>query len=67
MKDSFYNTLLVVTKDFPSHDFICFAGDFNAKVEHVRSYCSQVLGSEGLGEINENRTLLVWTLLLQMT
>ncbi|KAK2704134.1 hypothetical protein QYM36_017579 [Artemia franciscana] len=31
-KDSFYNTLQAVAKDIPSHDLICFAGDFNAKV-----------------------------------
>ncbi|XP_065577531.1 uncharacterized protein LOC136038388 [Artemia franciscana] len=58
-KDSFYNTLQAVAKDIPSHDLICFAGDFNAKVGNDKSYCPEVLGSEGLGEINENGTLLV--------
>ena len=58
-KDSFYNTLQAVAKDIPSHDFICFAGDSNAKVGNDKSYCPEVRGSEGLGEINENGTLIV--------
>ncbi|XP_065576374.1 uncharacterized protein LOC136037582 [Artemia franciscana] len=48
-----------VAKDIRSHDLICFAGDFNAKVGNDKSYCPEVLGSEGFGEINENGTLLV--------
>ncbi|KAK2718062.1 hypothetical protein QYM36_006751 [Artemia franciscana] len=58
-KDSFYNILQAVAKDIPSHDLICFAGDFNAKVGNDKSYCPEVLGSEGLGEINEDGTLLL--------
>ncbi|XP_065582594.1 uncharacterized protein LOC136041763 [Artemia franciscana] len=58
-KDSFYNTLQAVAKDIPSHDLTCVAGDFNAKVGNDKSYCPEVLGSKGLGEINENGTLLV--------
>ncbi|XP_065582026.1 uncharacterized protein LOC136041328 [Artemia franciscana] len=58
-KDSFYNTLQAVAKDIPSHDLICLDGDFNAKVGNDKYYCPEILGSEGLGEINENGTLLV--------
>ncbi|KAK2709716.1 hypothetical protein QYM36_013403 [Artemia franciscana] len=58
-KDNFYNTLQAVAKDIPSHDLVCFVGDFNAKVGSDKSYCPEVLGSQGLGEINENRILLV--------
>ncbi|KAK2727976.1 hypothetical protein QYM36_008450 [Artemia franciscana] len=36
-KDSFFNTLQDVAKDIPSHDLICFAGDFNAKVGNDKS------------------------------
>ncbi|KAK2704013.1 hypothetical protein QYM36_017673, partial [Artemia franciscana] len=57
-KDSFYNTLQAVAKDIPSHDLICLDGDFNAKVGNDKYYCPEILGSEGLGEINENGTLL---------
>ncbi|KAK2706539.1 hypothetical protein QYM36_016540 [Artemia franciscana] len=58
-KDNFYNTLQAVAKDIPSHDLVCFVGDFNAKVGSDKSYCPEVLGSQGLGEINENGILLV--------
>ncbi|KAK2709048.1 hypothetical protein QYM36_014619 [Artemia franciscana] len=56
-KDNFYNTLQAVAKDIPSHDLVCFVGDFNAKVGSDKSYCPEVLGSQGLGEINENGIL----------
>ena len=58
-KDDFYNTLQAVAKDIPRHDLVCFVGDFNAKVGSDKSYCPEVLGSQGLGEVNENGTLLV--------
>ncbi|XP_065583817.1 craniofacial development protein 2-like [Artemia franciscana] len=58
-KDNFYNTLQAVAKDIPSHDLVCFVGDFDAKVGSDKSYCPEVLGSQGLGEINENGILLV--------
>ncbi|KAK2713753.1 hypothetical protein QYM36_009588, partial [Artemia franciscana] len=58
-KDNFYNTLQAVAKDIPSHDLVCFVGDFNAKVGSDKSYCPEVLGSQGLGDINENGILLV--------
>ncbi|XP_065583461.1 craniofacial development protein 2-like [Artemia franciscana] len=58
-KDAFYNMLHSVTKDVPRHDVLCVVGDLNAKVGADRQYCPEVLGPHGMGEINENGTLLI--------
>ncbi|KAK2719047.1 hypothetical protein QYM36_006161 [Artemia franciscana] len=58
-KDAFYNMLHLVTKDVPRHDVLCVVGDLNAKVGADRQYCPEVLGPHGMGEINENGTLLI--------
>ncbi|KAK2707896.1 hypothetical protein QYM36_015544 [Artemia franciscana] len=57
-KDAFYNILHSATKDVPKHDILCVVGDLNAKVGADHQYCLEVLGSHGIGEINENDTLL---------
>ncbi|XP_065584026.1 craniofacial development protein 2-like [Artemia franciscana] len=58
-KDAFYNMLHSVTKDVPRHNVLCVVGDLNAKVGADRQYCPEVLGPHGMGEINENGTLLI--------
>ncbi|XP_065578596.1 craniofacial development protein 2-like [Artemia franciscana] len=58
-KDAFYNMLHSVTKDVPRHDVLCVVGDLNAKVGADRHYYPEVLGPHGMGEINENGTLLI--------
>ncbi|KAK2712445.1 hypothetical protein QYM36_011212, partial [Artemia franciscana] len=58
-KDAFYNMLNSATKDVPRHDILCLVGDLNAKVDADRQYCPEVLDPRGMGEINENGTLLI--------
>ncbi|KAK2723740.1 hypothetical protein QYM36_002177 [Artemia franciscana] len=58
-KDAFYNMLHSATKDVPKHNILCVAGDLNAKVSADCQYCPEVLGPHGMGEINENGTLLI--------
>ncbi|KAK2705554.1 hypothetical protein QYM36_015819 [Artemia franciscana] len=58
-KDSFCNTLQAVAKDIPLRGLVCFVGDFRAKVGNDKSYYPENLGSLGLGEVNENESLLV--------
>ena len=41
------------------HDLVCFVGDFCAKVGSDKSYYPEDLVSLGLGEVNENESLLV--------
>ncbi|KAK2721724.1 hypothetical protein QYM36_003891 [Artemia franciscana] len=59
VKDSFYETLQIVTKEIPKHDVLCVVDDLNAKVGADPKYFPEVLGPHGLGQISENGALLV--------
>ncbi|KAK2724920.1 hypothetical protein QYM36_001395 [Artemia franciscana] len=58
-KDNFYETLQSVVAEIPRHDIICVEGDLNAKVGSCHNYCPEVMGQHGIGDMNENRALLV--------
>ena len=59
IKDNFYADLQAVTDDVPRHDLGIVLGDFNAKVGCDNSNWSRVMGTHGLGVMNEIGSRLV--------
>ena len=59
IKDNFYADLQAVTDDVPRHGLGNVLGDFNAKVGCDNSNWSRVMGTHGLGVMNENGSRLV--------
>ncbi|XP_065568745.1 uncharacterized protein LOC136032350 [Artemia franciscana] len=58
-KDNFYETLQSIVAEIPRHDIICVVGDLNVKVGYFRNYCPEITGKHEIGDMNENRALLV--------
>ncbi|KAK2719953.1 hypothetical protein QYM36_005426, partial [Artemia franciscana] len=58
-KDYFYETLQSVVAEIPRHDITCVVGDLNVKVESCHTYCPEVMGQHGIGDMNKNGALLV--------
>ena len=52
--DSFYASLQQVVSAIPKRDCIILLGDFNAKVGNDNQIWSNVLGSHGIGKVNDN-------------
>ena len=59
VKDNFYKILHAVIKDIPKHDVMSVVGDLNTKVGSDRQYYPDILGEQGLDDINKNGTLLL--------
>ena len=58
-KDNFYEQLQTVVDSVHKHDILLVMGDFKAKVgEHNEGY-ENIIGSHGVGEINDNGERLV--------
>ncbi|KAK7107318.1 hypothetical protein V1264_015265 [Littorina saxatilis] len=53
-KDDFYNRLLTIIQDRPKRNIIIVMGDFNAKIGSDNRGYEEIMGQQGLGEMNDN-------------
>lgn len=53
-KEEFYNRLQAVLENCSRRDITCLMGDFNAKIGSDNRGYEQVMGRQGLGDINDN-------------
>ena len=58
-KDAFYEQVQDLLSDIPDRDMKMLVGDFNAKVGNSNLGHEQVMGTHGLGNMNENGMRLV--------
>ena len=56
-KDNFYQQLQAIVHKTPKRDIQIVMGDLNAKVGEVNTNWKGTMGTEGLGEMNENGVL----------
>lgn len=55
VKDDFYNRLLTIIQARPRRNIIVTMGDFNTKIGSNNQGYEEIMGKQGLGEMNENR------------
>ena len=53
-KDAFYDRLLAVVQDRPKKNIVILMGDFNAKIGSDNSGYEEIMGKQGIGEMNDN-------------
>ena len=53
-KEDFYNRLLTIIQTRPRRNIIVTMGDFNAKIGSNNQGYEEIMGQQGLGEMNEN-------------
>lgn len=53
-KDNFYNRLSTIIQDGSKRNIVIVMGDFNAKIGSDNRGYEEIMGQQGLGEINEN-------------
>ena len=53
-KDNFYNRLSTIIQDRPKRNIIILMGDFNAKIGSDNRGYEEIMGKQGLGEMNDN-------------
>ena len=53
-KEEFYSRLLTIIQDRPERNVIMVVGDFNAKIGSDNRGYKEVMGQQGLGEMNDN-------------
>lgn len=53
-KENFYNRLSTIIQDRPKRNIIIVMGDFNAKIGSDNRGYEEIMGQQGLGEMNEN-------------
>ena len=53
-KEEFYSRLQSIIQGFPRRDITLLIGDFNAKVGEDNTGYEEIMGREGLGEMNDN-------------
>ena len=54
-KDRFYSRLQSILDKYRKKDVIILMGDFNAKIGTDNNGYEEAMGSQGVGEMNENR------------
>lgn len=54
VKEDFYNRLLTIIQACPRRNIIVTMGDFNAKIGSNNQGYEEIMGKQGLGEMNEN-------------
>ena len=54
LKEEFYSRLLNINQSLHSRDINMMIGDFNAKIGDDNTGYKEVMGLEGLGEVNDN-------------
>ena len=54
LKEEFYSRLLNIIQSLPSRDINMMIGDLNAKIGDDNTGYEEVMGREGLGEMNDN-------------
>ena len=54
VKEEFYHRLLSIIQARPRRNIIITMGDFNAKIGRDNRGYEEVMGQQGLGEMNEN-------------
>ena len=53
-KEEFYSRLLTIIQDRPERNVIIVMGDFNAKIGSDNRSYEEIMGQQGLGEMNDN-------------
>ena len=53
-KEEFYSRLLTIIQDRPERNVIIVMGDFNAKIGSDNRGYEEIMGQQGLGEMNDN-------------
>jgi len=53
-KDEFYNRLLTIAQDRPRRNIVILMGDLNAKIGRDNKGYEEIMGQQGIGEMNDN-------------
>ena len=53
-KDDFYDRLLRITQSRPQRNILIVMGDLNAKIGGDNTGFEEIMGQQGLGEMNDN-------------
>ena len=53
-KEEFYNRIMTIVQGRPQRNIVILMGDFNAKIGNNNTGYEEVMGQQGIGEMNDN-------------
>ena len=53
-KEEFYNRVMTIVQGRPRRNIVILMGDFNAKIGNSNTGYEEVMGQQGIGEMNDN-------------